>query len=165
MIEDEDLLLAVLNSAPIIDGEPTDHLSDRLGDELVARFDGRGTESERRHLRHARHAVQALIRGENGALDQLTATLSAVALLPEATAGGIRWRTEAPPDEQLAARTVLAWSRVTQDLPGRLRPCANTECNLFLVDHSRPGTAKWCSMSTCGNRMKARTHARRARTP
>ena len=31
------------------------------------------------------------------------------------------------------------------------------------IDHSRPGTAKWCSMSTCGNRMKVRAHARRTR--
>ncbi|WP_326937864.1 CGNR zinc finger domain-containing protein [Frigoribacterium sp. Leaf415] len=56
-----------------------------------------------------------------------------------------------------------AWSSVTSTLPGRLRACANDECNLFLVDHSRPGTAKWCSMATCGNRMKARAHARRAK--
>ncbi|NJC55654.1 CGNR zinc finger domain-containing protein [Brevibacterium marinum] len=47
--------------------------------------------------------------------------------------------------------------------PGRLRACANTECNLFLIDHSRPGTAKWCSMFTCGNRMKVRAHAQRTR--
>ncbi|WP_342211769.1 MULTISPECIES: CGNR zinc finger domain-containing protein [Frigoribacterium] len=56
-----------------------------------------------------------------------------------------------------------AWSSVTSRLPGRLRACANDECNLFLVDHSRPGSAKWCSMATCGNRMKARTHARRVK--
>ncbi|MGN0119211.1 MAG: CGNR zinc finger domain-containing protein, partial [Streptomyces albidoflavus] len=54
-------------------------------------------------------------------------------------------------------------SRVTTELPGRLRPCANPRCNLFLIDHSRPGTARWCSMATCGNRMKARSHARRRR--
>ncbi|MEV0277804.1 CGNR zinc finger domain-containing protein [Streptomyces sp. NPDC050610] len=29
------------------------------------------------------------------------------------------------------------------------------------VDHSRPGTARWCSKAACGNRMKARTHARK----
>ena len=32
-----------------------------------------------------------------------------------------------------------------------------------LLDRSRPGTAKWCSMATCGNRMKARAHAQRTR--
>ncbi|MFJ9079539.1 CGNR zinc finger domain-containing protein [Streptomyces sp. NPDC102278] len=34
---------------------------------------------------------------------------------------------------------------------------------MFLIDHSRPGTARWCSMAVCGNRMKARTHARKRR--
>jgi predicted RNA-binding Zn ribbon-like protein len=46
----------------------------------------------------------------------------------------------------------------------RLRPCANPECRLFLIDRSKPNTASWCSMAICGNRMKARRHYRRART-
>jgi predicted RNA-binding Zn ribbon-like protein len=29
---------------------------------------------------------------------------------------------------------------------------------LFLLDRTRAGTARWCSMSVCGNRMKARRH-------
>nr|WP_308471387.1 MULTISPECIES: CGNR zinc finger domain-containing protein [unclassified Pseudoclavibacter] len=58
---------------------------------------------------------------------------------------------------------MLAWSSVITEFPGRLRACANHECTQFLVDHSRPGTAKWCSMAVCGNRMKARTHARRSK--
>ncbi|HEY3033136.1 MAG TPA: CGNR zinc finger domain-containing protein [Streptosporangiaceae bacterium] len=31
------------------------------------------------------------------------------------------------------------------------------------MDHSKAGTAKWCSMAICGNRMKARRHYRKAR--
>jgi predicted RNA-binding Zn ribbon-like protein len=58
---------------------------------------------------------------------------------------------------------VLAWGEVERDLPGRLRPCANDECRLFLIDRSRAGTARWCSMSGCGNRMKARRHYSRAK--
>ncbi|WP_425503278.1 CGNR zinc finger domain-containing protein [Psychromicrobium silvestre] len=46
-------------------------------------------------------------------------------------------------------------------MPGRLRPCANLECNKFLIDHSRPNTARWCSMADCGNRLKARRHQAR----
>ena len=89
--------------------------------------------------------------------------LGEAALVPRLHPEGIDWQLEAPDDARLAARTVLAWSRTMRELPGRLRACANTECNLFLVDHSRPGTARWCSMATCGNRMKARAHSRRAR--
>jgi predicted RNA-binding Zn ribbon-like protein len=64
-------------------------------------------------------------------------------------------------DAGWAARVVLTWGELQKDMPGRLRPCANDECRLFLLDHSRAGTARWCSMSGCGNRMKARRHYKR----
>lgn len=163
MIEDEDLLLAVLNSAPVVKGVRTDQLEGPEGDELVGRFGGLGTGVERSHLRGARDALHALLRAEADAAEALAPTLSEVALTPTATVGGIQWQLDAPDDRRLAARVVLAWSRVADELPGRLRACANSECNLFLLDHSRPGTAKWCSMAACGNRMKARTYARRDR--
>lgn len=66
--------------------------------------------------------------------------------------------------DPLLSHATLTPKVTTEKLPGCLRPCANTECNLFLIDRSRPGTAKWCSMATCGNRTKARAHARRQRT-
>lgn len=162
-ITDEDLLLAVLNSAPVTDGGPTDRLEGPAGDEFRKRFEGTGTDAERRHLQRTRDALQAAIRNRKGAVELLAESLGRAALLPTITDRGIDWRLDSPADQRLSARTVLAWSRVTEKLPGRLRACANSECNLFLVDHSRPGTAKWCSMATCGNRMKARGHARRGR--
>lgn len=163
VITDEDLLMAVLNSAPVLDGVPTDQLDGPSGADLVAKFGGTGTDAERRHLRTTRDALHAAIRQDDDAADRLASTLVNTALAPEVTVGGIDWRLEAPADERLGARVALAWSRAMEHLPGRLRPCANTECNLFLLDHSRPGTGKWCSMALCGNRMKARAHARRAR--
>lgn len=163
MIEDEDLLMAMLNSTPVTDGVPADHLGGPAGDELVARFGGLGTGSERRHLRYARDALQALVRGDADATARLGASMRSTTLVPEVTTEGVEWKLEAPGDERLAARLILAWSRVARQMPGRLRPCANTECHLFLLDHSRPGTAKWCSMATCGNRMKVRAHAERTR--
>jgi predicted RNA-binding Zn ribbon-like protein len=62
-----------------------------------------------------------------------------------------------------AVRAVLAWDELRRTSPGRLRPCENTECALFLIDHSRPNRARWCSMATCGNRMKARRHYERTK--
>ena len=163
MIEDEDLLMAVLNSAPVIDGTLTDQLDGSEGVELPERLQEVGTDVERLHLRRTRDALQAVIRGEDDAIEDLATIVDRVALLPTATSDGLQWHLDVPAEERLAARAVLAWSRVVGALPGRLRTCANTECNLFLIDHSRPGTAKWCSMATCGNRMKARAYARRAR--
>ncbi|ROR71877.1 CGNR zinc finger protein [Bogoriella caseilytica] len=163
MGEDEDLLLAVLNSAPVADGVRAELLGAVDGGVGLEGFGGLGTESELRALRRARDALQRAIRGDSEALDGLAEALRSAVLRPEVRRDGVRWHLDVPAEERLAARSVLAWSRVEESMPGRLRACANSECNLFLIDRSRPGTAKWCSMATCGNRMKARTHARRAR--
>jgi hypothetical protein len=37
---------------------------------------------------------------------------------------------------------VLTWDALAKKGPGRLRPCANDQCHLFLIDHSTAGTAK-----------------------
>lgn len=163
VIEDEDLLMTVLNSAPVIDEMPTEQLDGSAGSDLVSRFGGTGTETEILHLRRTRDALQSMVREEGDQVERLASAVSNAVLLPAVTSDGVQWELDVPADEQLGARAVLAWSRVMEELPGRLRACANTECNLFLIDHSRPGTAKWCSMAICGNRMKARAHARRSR--
>ncbi|MFF1572460.1 CGNR zinc finger domain-containing protein [Leifsonia sp. NPDC058292] len=38
---------------------------------------------------------------------------------------------------------------------GVLRECARPECTQVYLDHSRGHRREWCSMKTCGNRMKA----------
>lgn len=166
-IEDEDLLLAVLNSAPLVGGEPTDDLAGPDGAEWVRRFGGSGSTDEIRQLRGARDAVQTLIRDvesdRTAALAEISDALHRTVRVPRASASGVEWDLRTPDDDRLAVRVILAWSAVQASLPGRLRACANTECNLFLIDHSRPGTARWCSMAACGNRHKARAHAERAR--
>ena len=47
-------------------------------------------------------------------------------------------------------------------LAGRIRICAAENCGLLLVDTSKPGRRRWCSMELCGNRAKIRTHRSRA---
>ncbi|MGW6457200.1 CGNR zinc finger domain-containing protein [Streptomyces sp. NPDC055078] len=163
MAEDEELLLTVLNSAPVIDGRPTDTLSAPGAADWVRALGGRGTREESERLRHVRDTLHQLIRGTSSDVSGLASALDRARLRPAVSSEGVSWQLEATPDDELAVRVVLAWSRVTAELPRRLRACANEECNLFLVDHSRPGTARWCSMAVCGNRMKARTHARRRR--
>jgi predicted RNA-binding Zn ribbon-like protein len=77
--------------------------------------------------------------------------------------GRIDWTLSVPPERELAVRAVLAWDALAGRSPGRLRPCANDECRLFLIDHSKANAARWCSMAVCGNRMKARRHYQRSR--
>lgn len=160
----EELLLAVLNSAPVIDGRSMDRLDGASGRELALSWGGTGTAEELALLRRARDAIQSVIRGqEPAAVEELGDIVASAVRTPHMTRDGVVWELWAPDDDRLPVEAVLAWSSVNARLTGRLRPCANDECNLFLVDHSRPGTAKWCSMATCGNRMKARTHAKRTR--
>jgi predicted RNA-binding Zn ribbon-like protein len=54
---------------------------------------------------------------------------------------------------------------LASDRLGRIRECANADCTWLFVDESRNRSRRWCEMRACGNRMKARRHYRRAKTP
>ncbi|KQR00452.1 hypothetical protein ASF72_16545 [Arthrobacter sp. Leaf141] len=163
MVQDEDLLLALLNSAPIIEGTPTDTLAGATGEKFSARFGGTGSAAERTQIWKMRGCLHDAIRGRDDAPQHLSLALYETVLIPKVTQQGLNWELRTHPDKMISARAAIAWSRVLEEAPGRLRACANDDCNLFLIDRSRPGTAKWCSMATCGNRMKARAHANRKR--
>ncbi|MGI8552546.1 MAG: CGNR zinc finger domain-containing protein [Dehalococcoidia bacterium] len=40
----------------------------------------------------------------------------------------------------------------------RIRQCANEQCLWLFVDQSKSGSRRWCDMTSCGNRAKARRH-------
>ncbi len=46
----------------------------------------------------------------------------------------------------------------------RLKICPGENCGWAFYDHSRNLTGRWCSMSVCGGRAKARSHYRRRRS-
>jgi len=52
---------------------------------------------------------------------------------------------------------------LTSDRLGRIRECASNDCIWLFVDESRNRSRRWCDMSSCGNRMKARLHYQRAK--
>jgi predicted RNA-binding Zn ribbon-like protein len=160
---DEDFLLAVLNSTPVVDGVPTDELADTARARAwLASVGGQGTETELRHVAEARRLLQAIVRGEQPP-DVLAPLLQGATCTPAIADGRIAWSLTVQPERELAVRAVLAWDALAKTSPGRLRPCANDECRLFLIDRSKAGTARWCSMAVCGNRMKARRHYERVR--
>jgi predicted RNA-binding Zn ribbon-like protein len=162
-VPDEGLLLRVLNSTPVVDGTPVDEFADPdRARARLAEAGGRGTGAELREVLAARDMLQSVVRGERPP-GVLSPVLDGVTRVPEVRDGAVTWTLLAPPDRELAVRAVLAWDTLAREQPGRLRPCANDECRLFLVDHSKAGTARWCSMAACGNRMKARRHYQRAR--
>jgi predicted RNA-binding Zn ribbon-like protein len=160
---DEGFLLAVLNSTPVVDGVPTDNFADAArARSWLASVGGLGTEAELQHVLGVRQALQSVVRGEQPP-DVLAPALQGAARIPSVTDGEIIWTLSVPPDRELAVRAVLTWAALAKRNPGRLRPCANGECRLFLIDHSKANTARWCSMAVCGNRMKARRHYQRLR--
>ncbi len=123
---------------------------------------GTGSAAERRQVLAARDALQAVVRGEQPP-GTLAPFLDGAGSVPSLAGGRVTWALTAAPDRLLAVRAVLAWDHLTQHRPGRLRPCANEACRLFLIDRTKGNTARWCSMAVCGNRMKARRHYQRAR--
>lgn len=163
MMSDEAFLLAILNSTPVVGGEPTDDFADATRARAwLAGAGGLGTEDELRHVLEVRHLLQAVVRGEQPA-EALSTALRGVSRRPEIRDGRVDWTLSVSPERALAVRGVLTWDSLATNSPGRLRPCANDECRRFLIDHSKAGTARWCSMAACGNRMKARRHYERTR--
>jgi predicted RNA-binding Zn ribbon-like protein len=162
-LSDEVFLLAVLNSTPVIDGVPTDDFADTARTRAwLASAGGLGTEAEVQHVLGVRQALQAVVRGEQSPA-VLAPALQGATCVPAITDGQITWTLSVPSERELAVQAVLTWDALAKQSPGRLRPCANDECRLFLIDRSKAGTARWCSMAVCGNRMKARRHYQRAR--
>ncbi|QKW49099.1 CGNR zinc finger domain-containing protein [Streptomyces buecherae] len=160
---DETALLAALNSTPVREGRPRDLWADDAAlRQWAHEHGGRGDARALDWLRAARDALQTATR-DAVPEPELRRLLAEVRQLPEVDGAELRWRLTAPPERLLAVELVLAWYDVQQRRPGRLRPCGNDECRLFLLDHSRANTARWCSMKTCGNRLKARRHQERAR--
>lgn len=53
---------------------------------------------------------------------------------------------------------------LASDRLGRVRQCGSPVCTWLFVDESRNHSRRWCDMSACGNRMKARRYYQRSKT-
>jgi predicted RNA-binding Zn ribbon-like protein len=93
----------------------------------------------------------------------LAASPARTRLLP--ANGGFAWQVTAAPDLMLLLAPVL-WSAsdlLAGPVGAQVSRCANPDCLFLFVDTSRAGNRRWCSMSSCGNRAKARRHYHRAK--
>jgi predicted RNA-binding Zn ribbon-like protein len=153
----EGLLLALLNSTPKVDGVRQDHLS---GDGMLAWLEEYAEPGlPAGDLLAARDALRAVVRGE-ASPESLEPFLDGVVSRPAATVDGLEWTLHG---DSVVVRAILAWDELRTAAPGRLKPCANTACQRFLLDRSKANNARWCSMAACGNKMKARRHYQRVR--
>ena len=158
---DEQLLLDLLNTTTVIDGAERDELADEeAGRQWLAAHGQPASVAEWRTLLSVRSALQDVVRGDAGPAS-LAAFMDGVSCVASLTEKGVAWTLDLPGGRSAAAQAVLTWDALRVTSPGRLRPCANPECRLFLIDHSKANSARWCSMAVCGNRMKARRHYHR----
>lgn len=132
--------------------------------------------AEAQRLREALHdVVLAVIEGRpppDRPLGQLNgwiaSALSARRLLPDGQGRlALDWEAPRPGDLLFFLRPVAAEAAemlARDPASGRLRCCAEAEagnCGWLFFDESRNGARRFCSMSDCGNRAKARRHYRR----
>jgi predicted RNA-binding Zn ribbon-like protein len=52
---------------------------------------------------------------------------------------------------------------LTREPPAPVRECGGSQCTWLFLDLSRGRSRRWCSMTSCGNREKARRHYHRTR--
>jgi predicted RNA-binding Zn ribbon-like protein len=160
----ENVVVALLNSRPLIDGEVHDALADpRQAAAWLRARGGTGGPAELRHVLRARDLLDDVVRGRAPATS-LAEVLQGSYQVPRMGDDALEWQLVTDDDTRFAVRTVLAWDELRRTAPGRLRACANPDCRLFLLDRGHANRARWCSMAVCGNRMKARRHYARTRT-
>ena len=157
------LLLDLVNSRLVLGDGVYDELADETeaGAWLRARG-GAGSSAEIAGARRARDILVPFLRSEapESTLDPWLIRMHKSAALID---GRLAWWLDVPDDIAVGARAIEEWSALQTPTGSRIRPCANPECQHFLVDNSKANTRKWHSMESCGNRMKSRRHYARTR--
>jgi predicted RNA-binding Zn ribbon-like protein len=111
-------------------------------------------------------AFSAVAEGAPLASADLAVLRNALAEAPargrlEAAGGAYAWRTPPLQPEASYLLASVLWSAgdlLLRSGVRRVRRCTNPECLWLFIDASRMGTRRWCDMTSCGNRAKARRH-------
>lgn len=125
--------------------------------------------SDVRHAQDVREALRRLLLAHNGAPVRPAAVEMLNGVAQEARLmvrlrhdGGMRLESHATGLTGALGRLVAA--AFTAQIEGtwpRLKACRR--CNWAFYDHSKNRSGRWCVMSICGNRMKARAYRSRHR--
>ena len=83
--------------------------------------------------------------------------------------GDDRWELQARPEACSPAVVLGELALACADLiancaPFQVRRCANPGCTMWFYSNRRGPPRRWCSMTVCGNRMKAMAHRRLVRS-
>jgi predicted RNA-binding Zn ribbon-like protein len=130
-------------------------------------------------LLRSAHALRSVIRslvearkaGKTPDLSDLNAYLTAAQSYPQlawASPKTIAVKTIRPADtaEQVLAPVALKAAELLSagDLR-RVKLCDDPTCVHWFYDQTKPGHRRWCSMATCGNRLKVKTYRQSRRAP
>jgi predicted RNA-binding Zn ribbon-like protein len=96
-----------------------------------------------------------LAENQSAARDRVNRAAAQPVPVPVLDASGrLTWRADEPVTATLALVARDALDLVTSTAIERVRACAGPDCKALFLDTSRPGSRRWCSMDTCGNRAK-----------
>jgi predicted RNA-binding Zn ribbon-like protein len=167
-----DLISAFVNTAQL--EEQTDQLAsvqqalhwlqklDLMGEDPLS-------ESERLRLVEVREALRALIEtGHGGHIGtESLAVLDGAGRTARLTLafsrdGSADLRPDSTGIDRALGRVIgAAYTSMIDGTWSRLKTCENEACRWAFHDQSKNRSAKWCSMQSCGNRMKARAYRAR----
>ena len=133
-----------------------------------------GTTATRTDLEHAielREALRALLLANNGVEADVEAAQRVLVATARRGRVELRFADGAPALVPGAAGVSGALGRIVAAVHGavtdgswrRLKACRAEDCQWAFVDHAKNQSRAWCSMSSCGNRAKARAHRERHR--
>jgi len=118
-------------------------------------------------LREAIYAVLwARLNGAELPADAVAAVNASAATTPPRpvlTSAG--WTREGDTRQGLSALARETIELVGGEQARLLRECGRPECTQIYLDQSRGRRREWCSMATCGSRMKAKAYRERRKTP
>lgn len=161
----EPLPLDLLNTVWMSDGAPRDLLDEdggmRVWLDAHALTDAPADVRARNALVEAREAMRGFLATPDArsARRRLDAVLVRGAARPRLAKGGaIGEEIDVAPSWRVPWQAAVELLRLREEHGDRIRRCANHDCVLWFLDVSRPGTRRWCSMASCGNREKARRH-------
>jgi predicted RNA-binding Zn ribbon-like protein len=137
---------------------------------------GASAEVDERDLRRAltaRQALGALARANSERPATVGAVLDQLNRAAMGTPVEVRFAPDGPrfiaaPDTGVSGAIGVLLAITAQALIDRswyrLKVCPGGDCGWAFYDHSRNQAGRWCSMSVCGGRAKARDHYQRRRS-
>jgi predicted RNA-binding Zn ribbon-like protein len=168
-----DLLAEFINTADLESGTEEIGSAPALSAWLVGHgLLGRGrrvTPQDEAMALELREALRDLLEGNSGRLVPADAVarfdhVAAAVPLRVSFNGGAHLEPEPMGTGPVLGRLLgLVYRSVADGSWSRLKVCRNGECRYAFYDGSRNRSGTWCSMATCGNRMKGRAFRARQR--